>query len=101
MTDLQLHVPTLLEFVVLALACFRLTRLVTTDTIFNPLRERFWRRFPPETTKLGYLSTCDWCTSVWVGSLLAGSGTIFPTATTLIALPFALSAVAGTLAARS
>lgn len=90
----------LVHFLVLALACFRLTRLVTTDVVFNRPREWFWRRFPPESTMLGYLSTCDWCASVWVGSLLAISYTIFPSATLLASLPFALSAVAGTLAAR-
>lgn len=91
---------TLIDFVVLALACFRATRLVTTDVVFNGLRERFWRRFPPETSALGYLSTCDWCASVWVGSTLAISYTIFPSATLLASLPLALSAVAGYLAAR-
>ena len=90
----------LVDLLVLALACFRATRLVTTDVIFNGLRERFWRRFPPETTALGYLSTCDWCASIWVGSLLTISYTIFPTATFIACLPLALSAVAGTLAAR-
>lgn len=91
---------TLVDFVVLALACFRATRLVTTDVVFNGLRERLWRRFPPETTMLGYLSTCDWCASVWVGSALAISYTIFPSATLLASLPLALSAVTGYLAAR-
>lgn len=90
----------LTHFLVLALACHRATRLVTTDAIFNGLRERFWRRFPPESTRLGYLSTCDWCTSVWVGSALTISYTIFPTATLIASLPLALSAVAGNLAAR-
>lgn len=90
----------LLEFAVLALACFRATRLVTTDVVFSRPREWFWRRFPPETTMLGYLSTCDWCTSVWVGSLLTISYTIFPSATFIASLPLALSAVAGYLAAR-
>ncbi len=94
---LGLDLPTL---VVLALATFRLTRLVTTDVIFNGLRERLWRRFPPESTALGYLSTCDWCASVWTGSLLAVAYTMIPTVTLVAALALALSAVTGILAAR-
>jgi hypothetical protein len=53
-----------LNFLILALAIFRLTRLVTTDTIFNELREKIWNKFPPNRINLGYLITCDWCTSI-------------------------------------
>lgn len=90
----------LTTFVVLALATHRLTRLVTTDTIFSKLRDRFWRRFPPESSMLGYLLTCDWCTSIWTGSLVVISYTIYSSATMLVALILAVSTVAGALAAR-
>lgn len=77
-----------------------MTRLITTDVIFNKPRDAFFKRFPP-TKMLGYLVTCDWCMSIWVGSLITISYTIVPTATLIIAFPFALSAIAGFLAARS
>ena len=89
-----------LTFIILALATFRFTRLVTTDVIFDTPRQWIWKKFPP-STPLGYLLTCDWCTSVWVASLITISYTIVPTITLIGALPFALSAVVGILAARA
>lgn len=49
-------------WVLAVLACYRLTRLVTTDTITEPLRELVQHR-----GRVGYLVGCDWCVSVWVG----------------------------------
>ena len=85
-------------FVILGLATFRITRLLTRDTIFDTPRNRFWDRFPPESSKLGYLFTCEWCLSVWVASLLFISA-IISTVTVWLMVPFALSAVAGLLTA--
>jgi hypothetical protein len=90
--------PTLLEVAVLCLGAFRLTRLVTTDDILSPLRDRLWRRFPP-STRLGYVVTCNWCTSVWVSVVLVVAYSIAPNTTTYVSAPLALSAVVGILAA--
>lgn len=90
----------LVELIVLALAVFRVTRLVTTDYITEPIRNFIWKRFPPESTKTGYLFTCDWCTSIWVSSLFAIPYTIVPTETVAVSLIPALSAVASIIAAR-
>lgn len=86
------------ELTILALATYRITRLFTRDTILNALRNRFWDRFPPESTKLGYLFTCEWCLSVWVASVIFISAMI-STVTVLVVAPFALSAIAGLLTA--
>jgi hypothetical protein len=86
------------ELTILALATYRITRLFTRDTILNTLRNRFWERFPPESTKLGYLFTCEWCLSVWVASVIFISAMI-NTVTVLVVAPFALSAIAGLLTA--
>jgi hypothetical protein len=48
-------------FVVLTLAAFRLTRLITRDAITKPLRAR-----AIEKMKFDELINCDWCTGVWV-----------------------------------
>lgn len=48
-----------------ALAAKRLTRLVVEDKITEDLRNAWFDKFPPETTKLGYLVSCKICTSVW------------------------------------
>lgn len=89
MTDL-----TAIQFLVLSLATFRLARLFTTDVIFDALRQRVWKRFPPSTT-LGYFFTCNWCMSIWFGSLVTISYTIYPSVTFVCLLPLALSAIAG------
>lgn len=39
-----------LELLVLSLAAYRLTRLVTTDVITEPLRRRVWARWPDTDT---------------------------------------------------
>jgi hypothetical protein len=51
-----------LDVVLVVLATYRLTRLVTADKITEPLRVWLEARNP----RVGYLATCDWCLSVWV-----------------------------------
>jgi Protein of unknown function (DUF1360) len=60
-----------LDFVIDALATERLTRLVVDDEITADLREWVWKKYPPESTKIGYLLTCPFCASVWAGGLVA------------------------------
>lgn len=82
-----------LDFVIAALATYRLTRLVTTDRITERLRA--WAE--SRSALAGYLSTCAWCSSIWLGAPVAAAATLAPDAwavrATLTAL--ALSAVAG------
>jgi len=82
-----------------ALATYRLSRILTQDEIFNGLRNRLWRKFPPETNKFGYLFTCMWCMSIWAASLIVVSSIIIPTITLYVCIVFSLSAIAGLLAA--
>jgi hypothetical protein len=85
----------LLDYVILALAVYRLTRLVTTDVIFNKYREKIWNKFPIEDEGIGYLITCDWCTSIWTSSLVVSVYKIAPDFAIAIWGVFALSAIAG------
>lgn len=89
---------TLLEFVILGLATYRLTRLITTDNITEPIRERIWKKYPPHSSKLGYLITCNWCMSVWVASIVVPSAIIISVLVYVYAV-FAVSAIAGLLTA--
>lgn len=79
--------PPLAIVVVLGLAAFRITRICTTDTISDPIRERFYRwawdeenpqiigerpnqQIAPRPraawrTWLYELATCQWCLGVW------------------------------------
>lgn len=92
--------PDVFTFIILALATHRITRLITTDTIFNGLRERIWNKFPPNRVNLGYLITCDWCTSLWVSAMVIPAYLLAPTPTIVVSLVLATSSVVGILAAR-
>lgn len=58
------------EFAADMLATKRLTRLVVEDHILNDTRNKVWDKYPPESTKLGYLITCKACTSVWAAAII-------------------------------
>ena len=92
--------PAWLQFVIISLAAYRLTRLVTTDEITAPLREWVWRRRPPESSRIGYLLACDWCTGIWVGSLLVVGHMIAPVPATWVCLALAVAATVGILSER-
>jgi hypothetical protein len=89
----------IVDFIVFSLAIYRATRLVTQDEIFSNVRNRIWNRYPPETTRIGYLFTCEWCMSIWVASLLQLSRMIIPTPTYVFEVVLAASAIAGLLTA--
>ena len=73
-------------FVLLALACYRVTRLVTTDKIterfFDKIRfgleHRWYAKHGPVgsdthfNSKLAFLLSCPWCLGFWV----SGAGTL-------------------------
>jgi len=90
---------TLVELVVYGLATYRLSRLVTRDEVFSKPRNWLWKKFPPESTQVGYLLTCMWCVSVWSASLFVISRIIIPEAIYVAATVLALSAIAGLLTA--
>jgi hypothetical protein len=90
---------TLVELAIYGLATYRLSRLVTRDELLSGPREWLWKKFPPESTKIGYWLTCIWCVSVWSASLFVISRIIIPEATNIVAIVLALSAIAGLLTA--
>ena len=90
---------TALEFVVMGLATYRLTRLIIRDELLATPRNFFWKKFPPEKSLLGYLLTCPWCISIWVALILRISSIINPEVTYAVEIIFALSAIAGLLTA--
>jgi len=80
------------QFVVVALAVFRLTRLLIVDSITDPIRDYFTRwEFTDE------LLACPWCTSIWLSVPAAAMFWLWPELTYWLSLPFAFSAVAGLL----
>lgn len=89
-----------LNFIILALAVFRITRLIIKDEVFAEVRNVFWAKFPPESSYLGFLFTCEWCVSMWVALPIVFFYAVFPTMTLLIGCIFALSAVSSLITAR-
>jgi hypothetical protein len=68
----------------------RLTRLVTADTIFEPLRQWVTKRTAKlkRGEKIAYLVRCSWCMSIWLspvwvaawwlpdGAVIVGAGAL-------------------------
>lgn len=97
-------------FILLALACYRVTRLVTMDKITEPIFDRL--RFGLErrwyekhdggsdthfNSKLAFMLSCPWCIGFWV----SGAGTLLVSLAYGLDYPiltwFALSTVVGFL----
>ncbi len=85
-------------FVILALAAYRLTHLITTDAIADGFRTKVWKKFPPNT-KIGYLITCNWCTGFWASVFVVIFWLTLPVAATVVSLVLAISASVGLLSA--
>lgn len=88
------------SYIILVLAAYRVTRLITTDTILEPVREKIWKRFPPNT-KLGYLITCNWCTGFWVSVMFVLAYILVPEATFVVSLVLSMSALVGIIASKA
>lgn len=107
-----------LELLLLALAAYRTTRLVLTDTITKGFRDWWYIRFPPphlvvearqsmteewvplKAHPLGTLFSCSWCLGFWISLAWAGAYWAWPVPVTYAALPLALSVVVGKLGER-
>lgn len=77
------------------LAVYRLTKLVLDDQIMAEVREKIWEKFPPESTKIGYLITCPWCTSIWMGAAIFALRKASPESATYVSSLLASSAITG------
>ena len=104
----------LLTFIILGLACFRLTRLIVFDKITESLRQPFFDEieeenevgtievyYLPKATPIkkfiGELLSCYWCTGVWVSSTLVVGYLLIPVVFVPIILIFAVAGLAAIL----
>ena len=87
-----------LALILAVLATYRVTRLATTDRILDVPREWIVARYD----RLGYLVTCDWCSSVWLAPWLVGPAVLWPDnrAVLVVLGSLAASGVTGFLAAK-
>lgn len=90
----------LLSIPAAALATFRISKIFIDDVIFEKPREAIFKKFPPESTKIGYFFTCYWCTSMWVATLVTIGFILIPSVMLFVCLPFAISAIAGYMSER-
>lgn len=86
-------------YLIIVLASYRLTRMLTVDVIFEGLREKVWKKYSTET-KLGYLFTCSWCMSIWTTAFLVVLFLVVPVFAYVVSLVLSISAIVGFIAAR-
>ncbi len=97
--------PSLVEVVVLCLACWRISHMVQYErgplAVFTRVRRLAAVHHGEDgeplawpDTEMGRLARCLWCGSVWVGAGLVGLYLYAPAVAIVLALPFALSAAA-------
>lgn len=86
-------------YVIMALAAYRLTRLLTTDVILEDLREKVWKKYPP-STKIGYLFTCNWCMSIWAAAFIIALASLLPAVAYVVSLILSISALVGLVATK-
>lgn len=96
------------EFIILALACFRITRLIVFDKITEFIRTPFFDEiteenenglkeiyYTPKTTPvkkfMGTLLSCYWCTGIWVAAGVTAGNLLLPTYFFPIILMFAIA----------
>lgn len=91
----------LLHLTVIVLGTARITRLITTDTIAEPLIDRLvfgiGRRNPTAGEWVNSLLTCPWCIGWWLSVAVVLTYAQTPTVTTWLLAPWALSYAVGTL----
>jgi hypothetical protein len=96
------YVPPAYEFVLLALASFRLTRLIAWDTWPPVSRARIWLLYRPEgglrSDALDELFACPFCLGFWISLAFYLAWLFFPTATLAVSIVLALSAIVGLVA---
>ena len=103
--------PSPFEFVLLALAVYRLFRLVAEDTILDGPRAWLlgvpgWLPTGSETPPPGYREelavfvTCPWCVGFWMSLAAWSLWLVTPGWTVALAVPWALSAAVGLVASR-
>jgi hypothetical protein len=81
-----------------AFATYRITRFITADALFEPVRERLETLCEDrEWHRLTYLLNCDWCLSIWVAPFPTAAIMLWPDNRVILAVLLVLtfSAVTG------
>ncbi len=92
-TRTMVAMTTLIATIITALATIRITRLITTDKIGEPLRTWVTQR-NGETGWFTFLMHCPWCTGYWVALPATGTLWAFTDAAALTGLPTVIGFIA-------
>ena len=92
-----------------ALACHRITHLVTTDRILQPLRDRLIGEIRHDQTGVGWpqhprvaeFLHCAWCVSMWAAIPIVALQALAPAVCLPVTATLALSTVAGLISERN
>lgn len=99
MRDRRQRPPQPFDIVIDGLACYRVTRLVVEDHLFDRPRDRLVARLQlGDHLKLIELIGCPWCVSVYVGFGIVAARRLAPNLWGPVASALAASAAAGLLA---
>lgn len=88
------------DWALLGLATYRITKFILEDELAAPVRNKLFKKFPPSSTKVGYLFTCPWCISIWAGAGLVALDHASPAAGNVAKNVLAASAITGLLDTR-
>lgn len=88
-------IPSSWAFVLLALAAFRVWKIIGDDEILSRPREAVIRRLGGTDDKFALFLICPWCAGFWITLAWWGAWALWPHWTLAAAVPFALSAAVG------
>lgn len=94
------YVPEPWAFILLAFAAFRVWKLVADDRILDRPRDWLLGKMTDSDRQdyWGDFLVCPWCAGWWISTgVVWVSWLIFPTEAVVLAVPWALSAVVGSL----
>lgn len=95
-------VPSWWETILLALAAYRVWRLLSEDVILDPLRSWMLKMVRPEArrTRLAQFIDCPFCLGFWTAVAWWGAWEAWPHGTLVAAAPWAIAAAAAIIATR-
>lgn len=85
----------IIHVIILALAAYRLCRILIEDAIFSPIRDKIFDKWPPHSNKLSYLLTCYWCLGLYVSVVVVVLYVVAPIPTSIGASVLAISTIVG------
>lgn len=87
------NIPNWWEFLLLALASYRIWRLVAEDVVLDPIRDRIVK-----TSKVSEFVACPFCLGFWIAVVVWLVWTAWPHWALIITVPFAISGLLALIA---